>query len=301
METSIDPFFERQYDVRRGVPDHSQIFARWAETSAHARSIWPCALDVRYGKGEKQALDVFLSPGPSRALLMYFHGSNWRSLDKSDFSFLAPALAEAGATVVMVNYDFVPKVTVADIVEEAREAVVWLLRNAGHYGAHPGKLFVAGHSMGAYLVAMLFVTDWNRVYSGLPPRVIKGGLAVSGIYDLAPLVETSMNADFRLTMDRARALSPVYMAPRVKAPLAVAVGGEESSEFRLQTELLVERWKESLRIEQVPMPGFHHLSVIEELGRKGSALHTAAIRLMGLDREEEKEKPEEEKDEWEDD
>ncbi|MEW5707440.1 MAG: alpha/beta hydrolase [Pseudomonadota bacterium] len=301
MEPSIDPFFERQYNARAAIPDHPQIFARWAEASARVRAEWPCALDVRYGKGKKQTLDVFLSQGPSRALFVYFHGGYWRSLDKSDFSFLAPALGEAGVTVAMVNYDLAPKVAVADIVEQARETVVWLLRNAGDYGAHPGKLFVAGHSAGAHLVAMLYVTDWNRVYSGLTPKVIKGGLAVSGIYDLAPLVETSMNADLRLTAEAARALSPVYMEPRVKAPLTVAVGGEESSEFRLQTELLMERWKENLQIEQVPMPGFHHLNVIEELGRKGSALHAAAIRLMGLDREEEKEKPEEEEGEWKDD
>jgi arylformamidase len=298
MESSIDPFFERQYNARAAIPDHPQIFARWAEASARVRAEWPCALDVRYGKGEKQTLDLFLSQGPSRALFVYFHGGYWRSLDKSDFSFLAPTLAEAGATVALLNYDLAPKVTVADIVEEAREAVVWLLCNAGDYGAHPGKLFVAGHSAGAHLVAMLYVTDWNRVYSGLTHKVIKGGLAVSGIYDLAPLVETSMNADLQLTAEAARALSPVYMEPRVKAPLTVAVGGEESSEFRLQTELLVERWKENLQIEQVPMPGFQHLNVIEELGRKGSALHAAAIRLMGLDREEEKEKTEEEEDEW---
>ncbi len=292
----IDPFFERQYNARAAIPDHPQIFARWAEDSARVRASAECALDLRYGKGEKQTLDIFAARGRSRALLVYLHGGYWRSLDKSDFSFLAPAFTQLDATVAVVNYDLAPQVTVGRIVEEARAAVVWLLEHGADYGANPARLYLAGHSAGAHLTAMLFATAWGKDVPGLPPNVVKGGVAVSGIYDLAALVRTSMNADIRLTEETARQWSPAYLEPRVKAPLVLAVGGDESSEFRLQTELLAERWHDAVEVRQVPLPGYHHLNVIEQLGAAGSPLHEAAVRLMGLDREEEK--PKDEDDDW---
>ncbi|MFZ5557484.1 MAG: alpha/beta hydrolase [Pseudomonadota bacterium] len=288
MAELIDPFFERQYNARASIPEHPEIFARWAEESARVRASAECTLDLRYGQGEKQTLDIFAARGRSRALLMYLHGGYWRSLDKSDFSFLAPALTAMDATVAVVNYDLAPQVSVGRIVEEVRAAVVWLLERGAEHGANPSRLFIAGHSAGAHLAAMLYTTDWSRQFPGLPPRIIKGAVAVSGLYDLAPLTETSMNADLRLTEETARQLSPAYLEPWVKAPLVLAVGGDESSEFRLQTELLAERWKDAVEIRQVPMPGYHHLNVIEQLGVTGSPLHAAAMRLMRLDREEEK-------------
>jgi arylformamidase len=294
--TEIDPFFERQYNARASIPDHPQIFARWAEQSARVRASADCALDLRYGKGEKQTLDIFAARESSRALLMYIHGGYWRSLDKSDFSFLAPALTEAGATVAIANYDLTPQVTVGDIVGEMRAAVRWLLQHAAEQGANPARLFVAGHSAGAQLTAMLFATDWGKEFPGMPPRILKGGLAVSGIYDLAPLLETSMNADIRLTRETAREWSPVYLEPKVNAPLVLAVGGDESSEFRLQNDLMAERWKDFVQVSQVAMPGYHHLNVIEQLGVAGSPLHAAALRLMRLDREEEKPKEDDDDD-----
>lgn len=292
----IDPFFERQYNARASIPDHAQIFARWAEASARVRAGAECALDLRYGPGEKQTLDIFAARGRSRALLMYLHGGYWRSLDKSDFSFLAPAFTALDATVAVVNYDLAPQVTVGRIVEEARAAVVWLLSHGAEHGANPARLYVAGHSAGAHLTAMLFATDWARAVPGLPPNVLKGGVAVSGIYDLAALVQTSMNADIRLTEETAREWSPAYLEPRAKAPLVLAVGGDESSEFRLQTELLAERWGKAVEVRQVPLPGYHHLNVIEQLGVAGSPLHAAAARLMRLDRDEEKPKDDDDDD-----
>lgn len=293
----IDPFFERQYNARASIPEHPEIFARWAEESARVRASAECALDLRYGKGEKQTLDLFASRGRSRALLAYFHGGYWRSLDKSDFSFLAPALTAMDASVAVVNYDLAPQVSVGRIVEEARAAVVWLLEHGADYGAHPARLYIAGHSAGAHLAAMLFATAWGKDVPGLPPNVIKGGIAVSGIYDLAPLVETSMNADIRLSTESAREWSPAYLEPQVRAPLVLAVGGDESSEFRLQTELLAERWKDAVEVRQVPLPGCHHLNVIEQLGVAGSPLHAAAAHLMGLDRDEPKRRDDDD-DDW---
>lgn len=284
MYTPTGPFspdyFEQQYNARAAIPDHAQIFARWARDAARVRAELPCHLDLRYGQGPLQTLDIFPARGKSRSLLMYIHGGYWRSLDKGDFSFLAPALVEAGVTVAMVNYDLAPRVTVGEIAEQMREAVAWLLSHAAEYGADPFKLHVAGHSAGAHLTGMLFATNWKK--RGFPSSVILGGLAVSGIYDLPPLVQTSMNQDIRLKEETAWDWSPAFLPPHVFAPLYTAVGGDESDEFKRQTELLDEVWGRLLPVREVEMPGFHHLSVIEELGRAGSPLHRACLEMLRI-------------------
>lgn len=282
MYTPTGPFapeqLEQQYNARAAIPDHPQIFARWAEDSARVRAQRPCHLDLRYGQGPLQTLDIFPARGASRGLLMFIHGGYWRSLDKGDFSFLAPALADAGITLAMVNYDLCPRVTVGEIAEQMRQAVAWLLSHAADYGADASRLHLAGHSAGAHLVAMLFATNWKL--RGFPSSVILGGLAVSGVYDLPPLVPTSMNQDIRLTQETAWEWSPAFLPPHVFAPLYTAVGGDESDEFRRQTELVDEVWGRLLPVHEIDMPGFHHLSVIEELGRTGSPLHRACLEML---------------------
>ena len=123
---------ERQYNARMAIPDHPQIFARWAERSREARAALPCVLDVDYGEGQVKSvgstLDVFPSEGPSKALLMYIHGGYWRSLDKSDFSYLAAAFRVPGVTLAVVNYDLAPKVSIAHIVGQMLKASAWLWR-----------------------------------------------------------------------------------------------------------------------------------------------------------------------------
>lgn len=301
-------WFDDMYNNRALVPDFAHHLATWTGQSIDARQEPGCQLDVPYGIGDGETLDVFRSTrevdtgkkgaAPGKApVLVFLHGGYWRSLDKSDFSFLAPALTAMDASVAVVNYDLAPQVSVGRIVEEARAAVVWLLEHGADHGAHPARLYVAGHSAGAHLAAMLFATAWGKDVPGLPPNVIKGGIAVSGIYDLAPLVETSMNADIRLSAESAREWSPAYLEPKVRAPLVLAVGGDESSEFRLQTELLAERWKEVVEVRPVPLPGCHHLNVIEQLGVAGSPLHAAAAHLMGLDRDEPKRRDDDD-DDW---
>ena len=125
---------ERQYNARLSIPEHPQIFARWAERSRETRSSLPCTLDVAYDKSPGNSagatLDVFPAGGKSLALLMYIHGGYWRSLDKSDFSFLAPAFHQAGVTLAVVNYALAPHVSIEHIVRQMLKASSWLWHNA---------------------------------------------------------------------------------------------------------------------------------------------------------------------------
>jgi arylformamidase len=141
-------YYEDHYNPRLAVPEYAQHFEAWAQRSEQARRDMEGYLDVPYGAHPMQKLDMFRASGPSRALLMFVHGGYWRTLDKSQHSFVAAPFARTGITVAMVNYALCPTVTVEDIVRQVLQAGAWLYRNGGNFGAPDGKLYVAGHSAG---------------------------------------------------------------------------------------------------------------------------------------------------------
>jgi arylformamidase len=273
-------FIEREYNLRNAFPDHPQWFARWSADSASARSRLDSKLGLRYGSGPKQTLDLFPAERP-RAALLFIHGGYWRGLDKDDHSFVAPAFVEAGIGVAVINYDLCPDVSIAHIVEECRQAVAWLWREGESHGVPVGRLFVAGHSAGGHLVAMLYTTDWRRY--GVPIDAIRGGLSISGVFDLEPLLQVSFNNDLKLDRGKARAMSPIHCKVEVRAPLLLAVGSGETSEFGRQSWLLWERWPQC-RPTEAHSPLFiadrHHYSVVSELGDGRSELTAAALQMM---------------------
>jgi len=280
-----DPaFLSREYNNRELFPDYPRHFARWAETSARARSIMTCYLDRAYGSSPGETLDIFPSRKGDGSVLMFIHGGYWRSLDKRDFSFLAPAWVDAGVSLVVVNYDLCPAVSLERIVQQMLAASVWLYRNAEAYGMDEDRLYVSGHSAGGHLTAMMLAALWPVIDASLPKNLYKGGLAVSGVYDLRPLVDIDwLKGDLRLDEGAATKASPAFLPPASRSPLSLAVGGQESSEFKRQNALLAERWKRVL-LEDIAMPGTDHFTVIDGLADAGNPLFAATRRLMKLDR-----------------
>lgn len=274
-------YCEAQYNVRAAIPDHAQYFERWKAASRAARMGLPCILDVAYGDAPGETLDLFPARGASRALLTFMHGGFWRALHKDDFSFIARPFVARGVTVAVVNYGLAPAVTVETIVRQMLAAHAWLYRNCERHGAPRDRIYVSGHSAGAQLTAMMLAAVWSAYRKGLPDDLVKGGLAVSGVYDLRPLLHVSFNSDMRLDRRSALKLSPVNYRPLRPVALYTAVGGEESGEFRRQNRMIGECWPHCFR-RDIPMPGCHHLSVIESLGDPGSALFAGALELMQL-------------------
>jgi arylformamidase len=276
-------FYAREYNNRELVPDHGRWLERWAADSARARATMTCRLDQRYGEAPGETIDIFPARKGDGTCLLFIHGGYWRALDKKDFSFLAPAWVGAGVSLAVVNYDLCPAVTVEDIVRQMLRASRWLWLHAADYGMDEDRLYVAGHSAGGHLTAMMMAALWPSFDARLPRDLFKGGLAVSGIYDLRPLVQAAwLNADLRLDEAAALKASPAFLPPATRAPVMTCVGGDESSEFRRQNALLGERWKNVLA-DDLPMPGTHHFSVLDGLAEPGSALFGGARRLMRLD------------------
>jgi arylformamidase len=281
-DTTYTPeYCERQYNVRAAIPDHPQIFARWKEASERARAEQSCVLDVAYGSGPNETLDLFPAQGACRALLTFIHGGYWRALDKADFSFIAAPYTENGVAVAIVNYALAPAASVETIVKQMLAAHAWLYRNCERYGAPRDRIYVSGHSAGGHLTAMMLCAVWSAYAKDLPDDLVKGGLAVSGIYDLEPLLHVSFNSDMRLNVAAVIKLSPVRYRPLRAVPLYTSVGGAESDEFRRQNRLIAKTWDHCFR-RDIAMPGFHHLGVVEQLGDGDSALCGGALRMMNV-------------------
>jgi arylformamidase len=236
-------------------------------------------IDLNYGGGAGERLDLFPARRDGAPLLVFIHGGYWRSLDKSDFAWIAPAFGNHGVSVALLNYGLAPATALEEIDRQTLRPLAWLYRNGDRLGFDPGRICVAGHSAGAHLTAMTMAALWPAFGADLPADLVKGGLAVSGIYDLEPLRHAPfIQTDLKLTAKRARLLSPVHLPPATGRPLYTAVGALESGEFRRQTALIGRAWPGSLARE-IPMPRLHHLNVIDELANVASPLFDAALEM----------------------
>jgi len=273
--------YDLLYNPRLVVKDYQSIFDRWEKDSQRARAGLDCYLDVPYGVEESEKLDVFRATGQSLGLLVFIHGGYWRSLDKKRFSFVAPALVQAGITVAVPNYALCPAVQVADIVMQIVQACAWLYRNGGNFAAPENRLCLCGHSAGGHLAAMMLACEWSRYSPDLPKKVVRGGLSISGLYDLTEIVKVpSVNCDVRLDEASALRVSPAFLPPASEAPLYTAIGEEENEGFHYQNRLIIERWNKVHRAD-IPCPGKNHFTVLEQLRDPKSSLFRAAIEMTG--------------------
>ena len=274
-------FYEREYNARASIPEHAQIFADWADRSAQARAALAGSLDVSYGPVQAHKLDIFPAQGTKRPILIFIHGGWWRSLDKNDFSFIAPPLVGEGVTVVSVNYTLAPYAGITEIVDEVRRACAWVWQHAPEFGGNREQIHLAGHSAGGHLTAMMLTTDWQTVYRGMPRDAIKSAIAVSGLYDLAPVSHADfVNVDLKLTEQSAKRISPIYLRPASPAPLHLAAGELESNEFRRQTDLIATAWCD-VCTAPLSLRGRHHLAAMEDFVGPDGALFPRLIEMTG--------------------
>lgn len=288
MKPRQDPaWLEAQYNNRARVADHAAVLSRWAQASALARRKSDAAvLDLSYGASPGETLDVFPAPPGGQGgapVLVFIHGGYWRSLDKADHSFVAPAFNAAGALVVVPNYALCPAVTIEDIARQLARMLAWVWRNAASHGGDPARIALVGHSAGGHLATMLLCCRWKEVADDLPATLVSGALSISGLYDLEPLRHTPfLQADLRLTPTSVARLSPAFF-PRPKgARLYTVVGLEESDEFLRQNHLIRDVWGPSAVPVCETVPGANHFTVLNGLVEPAGRLHDLALRLLGL-------------------
>jgi arylformamidase len=246
-------WLESEYNNRAKVPENGAIMAGWKQDAAAFRAAHANAeIALKYGPGARQALDIFW-PGTGRAapLAMFIHGGYWQALDKDWFSHLAAGFLAHGIALALPSYDLCPQVSLDVLTEQVRDAAAFLIQRHGR------NVYATGHSAGGHLTAMLMATDFSA--RGLPGKV-HGGYAISGLFDLAPLVETSINTGLRLDAEHARALSPLYL-PAPGGTLHAFVGALEGDEYTSQSRRIAEAWNGTWGL----IPGANHFTAIAPL------------------------------------
>ena len=278
-----DPaWLDRVYNNRALVPEHAAHFARWAETSAQARASQPCTLDLAYGKAPGETLDVFPAAEPGAPVLVFIHGGYWRSLDKSDHSFVAPAFTSEGACVVIPNYDLCPAVTIPQIAMQMVHALAWTFRHAARFGGDPNRITVIGHSAGGHLAAMMLACLWPAHAKDLPADLVKNAMSISGLYELESVMHTPfLKESLRLTPAQVLKASPAWLPSPAAGTFYAVAGADESEEFLRHNALIEQAWGEKTVPVREALLGLNHFSIVEALVQPGHRLNDLALRLIG--------------------
>ena len=271
--TAFDPNIE--YNARKTVPDHEEISGPWDEEAAKYRAEATWELDIPYGAGEREKYDFFPVDQPDAPVCVYIHGGYWRSRDRKTFSHIARGLNAHGISVAIPSYDLVPNVTVPDIIGQMRAFLAKLWENT------TTRPTVAGHSAGGHLAGSMLMTDWSRV-DGVPDDLVTSAFALSGLYDLRPLLETDINDDLRLTPESAREASPMFWpAPRDDLKCVVAVGALESEPFRMQSRDVVDAWRSAgVDVEYLEAPDLNHFTIVNDFSTPGMPLFERLVSTV---------------------
>jgi arylformamidase len=285
MSIHHDPqWLDRMYNNRDLVPDHPEYFRRWAADSAVAMRGPRCEIDVRYGDGPNECLDIFGTEQPDAPVLFFIHGGYWRSLDKRDHSFIAPAFTREGVCVVVPNYALCPAVTIPQITMQMVRALAWTWHNIARHGGDPRRITVAGHSAGGHLAAMMLACLWPVYDTRLPVDLVKNALSISGLHDLDPIMRTTfLQPTVQLTPQQVRQASPALLPPPAQGKLYAVAGGGESEEFPRQCRLLRDAWGEARVPVCEALPGLNHFNVLDAFIQPGHRLNRLALELAKND------------------
>jgi arylformamidase len=268
---------EFHYNPQRAFPDFSRHQVARAAVNEQARTQLPCHRDIRYGEHPLRTLDVYPAAAESGAapVHIFFHGGYWRAQDKQNFAFVAGALVPLGITTVVANYELCPASTLDGVVDSALEAFAWTCRHAGEHGGDASRISLSGHSAGAHLVAEIMATDWAA--RGIDDRAVTGAVLISGIFDPAPAMHTTVNAQLRLDEAIAARHDVERRAPLVKRPSAVIVGGLEPVHWIDQSF----RYSQHLRRHGLD-PAVHVLPGEDHFGILGEYLRPDSITLRAV-------------------
>jgi arylformamidase len=257
---------EAEYNNRARVPGHPAVMQRWREGAARTREATP-PLTLSYGPGEREAMDLF-EAGPGAPVAVFLHGGYWQALDKDWFSWVAPTLVAHGVSVAVPSYDLAPTVRLGRILSQVRAAMDLMRARVGR------RPVVFGHSAGGHMAACM-----------LSEGRASAAVAISGVFDLTPLIPTSINAALGLDANEAAALSPIHWpVPDGSTPggtvLDCVVGGDESPEFLRQSRMMADLWgARGVETRYDPLPGLDHFTVLDPLFDRDSGVDKRLVKL----------------------
>ena len=239
---------------------------------------------VAYGAAEIEKLDIHKTSRPNAPVSVYVHGGAWRNGQAKDFAFPAEVFVNAGAHFVVVDFAQVTETggDLMPMIRQVRSAVAWVYKNAASFGGDPERLYITGHSSGAHLSGCTLITDWQKEF-GLPANIIKGGLLISGMYDLKPVRLSKRSQYVNFTDEVEQALSSQRHLDKLNAPITIAYGTQETPEFQRQSRDFTAAVKAAGKpVELIVGEGFNHFEMQETLGNPYGIAGRAALKMMNL-------------------
>lgn len=274
---------DRQYSPSSRVPDINVFLRRYAVESARTRSELPVRRDLRYGPAPEETLDMFPARVPDAPLMVFVHGGHWQELSKNEASFPARGMVAAGAAFAALGYGLAPRYGLAEIVDQVRHGLGWLIAHAGELGVDPHRIHLSGSSAGAHLVMMALLDTW-RPAGRHPADAFAGAALLSGVYDLMPLRLTYVNEPLGLDSAMAAELSPLRHLPERLPALVIARGRAETEEYaRQQAELVRAATPLAAEMRELVAEHRNHFDITFDLDDPATELGAAVFTQMGLD------------------
>lgn len=274
---------EAQYFLRGTRPGYEEIdIPRWiAQSGQFVESADGALFDLEYGPLARNRLDFFPAMGKCRGFILYIHGGYWQRGDKSVFSYVAEPFVRNGFSFALMNYQMCPDVRLTEIAPQARMAVAWLWRNAEELAIPRHNFNIMGHSAGGHLTVEMIFTHWPAVDNSFPAELLNAGVAVSGIYDLEPILYCSENNGLRMNAEEARNASPIHRKPVLDMPHLVTYGLNEPPDMHRQSQAYVKKMGAHFTsLKCLPIPGADHFETVDVLADNKSELFERAISLF---------------------
>jgi arylformamidase len=272
------------YDQTVYAPNQPLVAARRRLASESVLQRFGPPERVAYGATEIEKLDIYRTMIPNAPVMIFIHGGAWRNGTAKDFAFPAEMFTDAGAHFVVPDFVQVQDTdgSLMPMIEQVRRAVVWVYKHAASFGADPRRIFISGHSSGAHLAGVSLITEWQTDFS-VPRDLLKGGLLVSGMYDLKPVRLSKRSEYVKFTDEIEEKLSSQRHLDKLNAPIIVAYGTQETPEFQRQGREFAAAVKAAGKpVELIVGEGFNHFEMQETFGNPYGIAGRAALALMEL-------------------
>lgn len=256
---------DKQLNLRQCHPEFQQYLDYNESESSRVRENYNCHLNVQYGEHPLQAMDIFPSSTPDSPILIFIHGGYWRGLDKKSYSFVAEPFIQQHFTVAVINYRLIPEVDMTTLVNDVKQATLWIQKNAALYNGNPQSIVLSGHSAGGHLALITYLNNKE-----LQPSICSI-CSISGLFDLKPIQNSYLNETLQLSDTDVNTFSPIHTdLSKVSCPLLISVGGGETALFIEQSKQLHLKNRTNPTIEYLEYEELNHYQIVHQLGQEQS-------------------------------
>ena len=280
-EAALDSTYAQSY----WAPNRKYVFSQLRSLIKFSQSSIGDPERIKYGSTEAEQLDLYIPNRKNAPIHIFVHGGAWRSGNGSgNNAYNARKFVELGMLYIAPDYQLATNAngSLYPMVDQLRNAVVWTYQNAEKFGGNPDRIFLSGHSAGGHLGGVLITTDWTEY--GLPADVIKGAFLSSGMYDLYPVSLSSRNEYVEFTDKMVEDLSPINHIAKIRTPVILAYGTQESPEFKRQSQAFSEALKkQSKEVELHILEGYNHFEIMIALGNPYNVPGEIMIKQMNID------------------